>query len=449
MTLATRCPHCHTAFRLVRDHLLLSGGWVRCGRCGEPFDGAAHRFEVEVVAPQAGAAGAPVAQPAGPLAADPTAGNASAAPASRSFFAPDPAPAADRSTAQAPTSEAPAVEAPAVEAPAVEAPTVEAPTVEAPAVEAPTVEAPAVEAPAAEAAAFEMPALEAPAFDAPAFDAPAFEAPAWEAPAVEQPVAEDLAAAPAAAEHEQWLDDLGAFHELELVDAGPAAAAPEAFEPVDSAQAPPAAEDPASSASPPADVDEAGRERIEPSFEPAFLRQARRRERWQRPWARALLGALAGLLVVGAGAQAAWIWRDGLAARWPALRPALSRLCALGGCTLMPPRRPQDLVIDGSSMAPGADSTLQLSVSLRNRGDTPVAYPWLQLSLGGGDGSGRVLVRKAIAPDDYLRALGLRGPAVDARLSQGLPAHARVHLHLQFGLRGHTPGSYTVALFYR
>ena len=423
MTLATRCPHCHTAFRLVRDQLLLSGGWVRCGRCGEPFDGAAHRFEVEVVAPQAGVAGPAAAQLAGPLAGD------SVAP---------PAPAAH----------APTVEAPALEAPALEVPTVEDPTVEDPVVEDPAVQEPAMEAPAMEAPAMEAPAVEAPAVEDRAVEDRAVEAPALEAPATEQPAAQDLAAQPAAAEHEQWLDDLGAFHELELVEAATPAGAVDLSPDAGSAQAV-AADEHASSADPLPDVDEAGRERIEPSFEPAFLRQARRRERWQQPWARAVLGALAGLLLVGAAAQAAWVWRDGLAARWPALRPALSRLCALGGCTLMPPRRPQDLVIDGSSMAPGAGSTLRLSVSLRNRGDTPVAYPWLQLSLGGGDGSGRVLVRKAIAPGDYLRALGLRAQAVDARLRQGLPAHARVHLQLQFGLRGHTPGSYTVALFYR
>ena len=423
MTLATRCPHCHTAFRLVRDQLLLSGGWVRCGRCGEPFDGAAHRFEVEVVAPQAGVAGPAAAQLAGPLAGD------SVAP---------PAPAAHPPTVEAPTVEAPALEAPALEVPTVEDPTVEDPVVEDPAVQEPAMEAPAMEAPA----------VEAPAVEDRAVEDRAVEAPALEAPATEQPAAQDLAAQPAAAEHEQWLDDLGAFHELELVEAATPAGAVDLSPDAGSAQAV-AADEHASSADPLPDVDEAGRERIEPSFEPAFLRQARRRERWQQPWARAVLGALAGLLLVGAAAQAAWVWRDGLAARWPALRPALSRLCALGGCTLMPPRRPQDLVIDGSSMAPGAGSTLRLSVSLRNRGDTPVAYPWLQLSLGGGDGSGRVLVRKAIAPGDYLRALGLRAQAVDARLRQGLAAHARLHLQLQFGLRGHTPGSYTVALFYR
>lgn len=37
MTLATRCPACHTTFKVVRDQLRLAEGWVRCGRCDEVF----------------------------------------------------------------------------------------------------------------------------------------------------------------------------------------------------------------------------------------------------------------------------------------------------------------------------------------------------------------------------------------------------------------------------
>lgn len=40
--LATRCPHCHTIFRVVADQLKLRDGLVRCGNCREVFDGRAH-----------------------------------------------------------------------------------------------------------------------------------------------------------------------------------------------------------------------------------------------------------------------------------------------------------------------------------------------------------------------------------------------------------------------
>ena len=39
MALATRCPHCQTAFRVASDQLKLRAGLVRCGTCKEIFNG--------------------------------------------------------------------------------------------------------------------------------------------------------------------------------------------------------------------------------------------------------------------------------------------------------------------------------------------------------------------------------------------------------------------------
>lgn len=52
MSLATRCPACGTVFRVVRDQLKVSDGWVRCGRCSEVFNAAQRLFELEADAPQ-------------------------------------------------------------------------------------------------------------------------------------------------------------------------------------------------------------------------------------------------------------------------------------------------------------------------------------------------------------------------------------------------------------
>ncbi len=41
MTLATRCPTCGTAFRVLPAQLSVRGGRVRCGKCGTVFDGVA------------------------------------------------------------------------------------------------------------------------------------------------------------------------------------------------------------------------------------------------------------------------------------------------------------------------------------------------------------------------------------------------------------------------
>jgi predicted Zn finger-like uncharacterized protein len=49
MSLKTRCPACDTVFKIVPDQLKVSKGWVRCGRCAEVFDAAAHAASTEDV----------------------------------------------------------------------------------------------------------------------------------------------------------------------------------------------------------------------------------------------------------------------------------------------------------------------------------------------------------------------------------------------------------------
>lgn len=47
MRLVTRCPACTTTFKVVRDQLRISDGWVRCGRCSEVFDATLDLQEAE------------------------------------------------------------------------------------------------------------------------------------------------------------------------------------------------------------------------------------------------------------------------------------------------------------------------------------------------------------------------------------------------------------------
>jgi len=51
MALATRCPHCHTTFRVAADQLKLRGGIVRCGTCHEVFDGNAALIDLAAATP--------------------------------------------------------------------------------------------------------------------------------------------------------------------------------------------------------------------------------------------------------------------------------------------------------------------------------------------------------------------------------------------------------------
>ncbi len=51
MSLKTRCPACDTVFKIVPDQLKVSKGWVRCGRCSEVFDAAAHAAASDEASP--------------------------------------------------------------------------------------------------------------------------------------------------------------------------------------------------------------------------------------------------------------------------------------------------------------------------------------------------------------------------------------------------------------
>ena len=47
MALATRCPHCHTTFRVAHDQLKLRAGLVRCGSCKQIFNGIENLLRAE------------------------------------------------------------------------------------------------------------------------------------------------------------------------------------------------------------------------------------------------------------------------------------------------------------------------------------------------------------------------------------------------------------------
>ncbi len=72
--LATRCPHCHTGFRVTQAQLELRGGRVRCGVCQHSFDAIAQRFD-------SADASAPAAASAAPAESLPQSSHASRTPA--------------------------------------------------------------------------------------------------------------------------------------------------------------------------------------------------------------------------------------------------------------------------------------------------------------------------------------------------------------------------------
>lgn len=64
----TRCPHCHTAFRVTSEQLKVRQGRVRCGACSEVFDA------LDSLADEVAAIVAPPAIPEPPEIADPLVG---------------------------------------------------------------------------------------------------------------------------------------------------------------------------------------------------------------------------------------------------------------------------------------------------------------------------------------------------------------------------------------
>ena len=141
-------------------------------------------------------------------------------------------------------------------------------------------------------------------------------------------------------------------------------------------------------------------------------------------------GLIAGVGVLGAA----------LAARLPEARPLLAALCEPIGCALEPPRQIDLIEIESSDLTPDPQTPghLQLVATLRNKASFAQAWPHLELTLT--DVSDRALLRRALAPAEYLPATA---PAKDGFVAGG---DRVVHLDLH---AADTPAvGYRLYLFY-
>ena len=145
-----------------------------------------------------------------------------------------------------------------------------------------------------------------------------------------------------------------------------------------------------------------------PSPDWSFMRQARRRAFWRRPWVRATLGLSALGLAASLLAQATWHWRDTLASRYPEWRPGLRAFCDALGCTIAPPQRPQDVVIEGSVLLRRAPDRYSFHLVVRNNADLEIAAPALELTLT--DTQDRVLARRVWLPAEWPQPLATLAP---------------------------------------
>ncbi|HEX6708189.1 MAG TPA: zinc-ribbon and DUF3426 domain-containing protein [Albitalea sp.] len=158
---------------------------------------------------------------------------------------------------------------------------------------------------------------------------------------------------------------------------------------------------------------------------PTFVRAADAQARWRSPRVRVGL-TLAVLLLLGMlTIQVGHHFRDGLAARHPALRPTLAGWCEFAGCRLDAPRRIEDISVENTALAPAAagTDTFRLSITLRNRGSVPVSMPSIDLTLT--DSAGQLVARRALSPADFRATTAVVPPgsetALQVLLSAGNP----------------------------
>ncbi len=133
---------------------------------------------------------------------------------------------------------------------------------------------------------------------------------------------------------------------------------------------------------------------------PDFVQQAKRRERWRSAPVRAALASTALMACLLLVAQAAYHFRDVLAAQSPTARTWLTAGCTWLNCTLQAPKRITDLTVESSALSPDPQGTgYRLSVVLRNRGNLGLAMPWVDLTLT--DPTGQLVARRALKPGDF------------------------------------------------
>jgi predicted Zn finger-like uncharacterized protein len=454
MSLATRCPVCQTVFRVVQDQLKVSEGWVRCGRCAKVFNAFEGLFDLEREFPalrSAAANGAtpsqrvledlarrnprpqhgaqweqeletrgavremtpPAAPPTARTAAPPPPANASTAPAPFRHSAPAPiphsAPAPFQASRPAPfQASAPApfkASTPPVFKPS--APPAFAPSAPAPQVAtAPGValrrDTPAPpfrpSVPAANDDATPVPKSTAqpPASTAQPPAAPA--APAAAVAPAAQPTPAPATAKPSgrAAPPDVDIRDEPAPFALAAADSAGDA---DNFEPLfrsDGEMAEPATASDVDIALDPGEVQPAALDDAVDSRLLTFVQQAEKAERWRSPRVRAAMALAALLLSALLAAQIVVARRDAVVAHWPQTRGFVQALCAPLDCRIEPLRRIEQISVDASGLTRIDDGPVyRLALVLRNRADTPLLTPAIDLSLT--DASGTLVSRRVLS----------------------------------------------------
>lgn len=171
--------------------------------------------------------------------------------------------------------------------------------------------------------------------------------------------------------------------------------------------------------------------------EPAFVTQGRRRAQSGKALRVAMaIGSLVLLFLLAV--QVTTTFRNPLAAQFPQWKPTLVALCKLSGCQVDLPAQIEALAIEQGELQTLKDNTYSYVSLLRNQGRSVQAWPSIELTLN--DGDDKPVLRRVIAPRDYLPA------SVD--VAQGLAPRSEQTIKLYFALDQLPASGYHIAIFY-
>ena len=171
--------------------------------------------------------------------------------------------------------------------------------------------------------------------------------------------------------------------------------------------------------------------------EPAFVTLGRRREQSGKAL-RAAMAAGSVVLLLLLFLQVMTTFRNPLAAQFPQWKPTLVALCKLSGCQVDLPAQIEALSIEQGELQTLKDQTFSYVSLLRNQSRSVQAWPSIELILN--DANDKPLLRRVIAPRDYLPA------TID--VSQGFAPRSEQTIKLYFALDQLKASGYHIAIFY-
>jgi predicted Zn finger-like uncharacterized protein len=173
--------------------------------------------------------------------------------------------------------------------------------------------------------------------------------------------------------------------------------------------------------------------------EPEFILAAQRRERRAR-LRRVLMIVFSVILIFTGLLQAVYLERHRIALAAPKLKPLLVTVCRPLNCTVGLQRQIDQLSIESNELQAATPDhpALTLNLLVRNRADSALAWPYIELTLN--DDDEKALIRRVFSPAEYLPA----GQTVEA----GMAADSEQPVKLSFTLGQTVASGYRVYLFY-